>query len=196
MRHLKSDAIRALVDSAGSIDMLVMHDRVITLRPFPPDVEVAQEVEAEDGDSRGEAGPEGGGQEEEYDDRDEDGDYILNDEGWEEGLRPFQARPFMSEVLERNGENVSTWYVLPVSSRAGVEVVPAMQMCMVNKQVYRCTSTALPHVSFTRKLDVMVLREQPEEVIERLPQLETRHLVPAPGADLTCNIPVPRNFLP
>lgn len=91
------------MDSAGSIDMLVMHDKIITLRPFPPDVEdeaaaiaVGQEPEQKQDEEE---------EEEEYDDDDDDDDFE-DGEDWEEGLRPFQARPFMSEVLERDGGEV------------------------------------------------------------------------------------------
>lgn len=98
----KTDAIRALVRSEGSIGMLVMHDRVVTLRPFPPDVEeeaaALQDLTHDDRHKEIHS---------DLSDRDENGEEADDKETWEEGLRPFQARPFMSEVVERDSGEVS-----------------------------------------------------------------------------------------
>ncbi|CAM9461412.1 unnamed protein product, partial [Ectocarpus fasciculatus] len=73
------DAIRSLHGSAGAIAMLVLHDRVLTAKPFPPDA-------ARDSGDDGEG---------EFDE----------EEGWS-GMTPVQAVGFRSEVTESSDGEV------------------------------------------------------------------------------------------
>lgn len=87
IRHKsQADAIRSLVDSAGSIGMLVLHDRVLTVKRFPPDA--AKDVAA--------VGDGGGGGE--YDE----------EEVWG-GMTPVQAVGFRSEVTESDDGEVGVF---------------------------------------------------------------------------------------
>ncbi|CAM9169288.1 unnamed protein product [Pylaiella littoralis] len=78
------DAIRSLVDSAGSIGMLVLHDRVVTAKPFPPDA------------AKGE----------------EDDDECDEEEAWG-GMVPIQAGSYRSEVTESDDGEVLRIRVQP-----------------------------------------------------------------------------------
>lgn len=75
------------MDSAGSIGMLVLHDRVLTAKPFPPDA--AREAAAEEG------GGDGG---------DDDGGYD-EEEVWGR-LTPMKAVGFRWEVTESDDGEV------------------------------------------------------------------------------------------
>ncbi len=70
------------MDSAGSIGMLVLHDRVLTAKRFPPDA--ARDAAVEDGGGGGEDGEE---------------------EVWG-GVKPRQAVGFRSEVTESDDGEV------------------------------------------------------------------------------------------
>lgn len=77
--------------SAGAINTLVLHDKVVTLKAFPPDVaRTAADADADPDAVAGGHGDEGGGFEE---------------EAWD-GLTPVQARAFLSEVTERDSGKV------------------------------------------------------------------------------------------
>ena len=88
------------MDSAGSIGMLVLHDRVLTVKPFPPDAarEAAAAAEEKDGG--------GGG---------DDDDGYDEEEAWGR-LTPVQAVGFRSEVTESDDGEVR-WFVRALSGR-------------------------------------------------------------------------------
>ncbi|CBJ33588.1 conserved unknown protein [Ectocarpus siliculosus] len=84
------DAIRSLHGSGGAIGMLVLHDRVLTAKPFPPD---AARDSGEDGEG-------------EFDE----------EEAWS-GMTPVQAVGFRSEVTESSDGEILRARVQPTDGQ-------------------------------------------------------------------------------